>query len=228
MTVEPKEGTYVLKMGTDANSLAAALFGKTRRAVLGVLYGHPNEAFYLRQLVRATRAGQGAVQREVKRLSEAGIVRRAVQGREVYYRANPECPVFAEIKSLVVKTAGVGDVLRSALVPLSGKIKVAFIFGSFAHGKQNRRSDLDIAVIGATTFEEVVDALASAQEALGRDVQPTVYPVAEFQARVKAREHFVTSVLGERKIFLIGDEGELAGLAQERLGHRTQKQRARN
>ena len=210
-------------MSTEANSLTAALFGKTRRAVLGVLFGHPDEAFYLRQLVRASRAGQGAVQREVKRLSVAGIIRRTVQGREVYYRANLECPVFPELKSLVVKTAGVGDVLRSALAPLSGKIKVAFIFGSFAHGKQNRRSDVDIVIIGAATFEEVLDALASAQEAVGRDVQPTVYPVAEFQARVKAREHFVTSVLGEKKIFLIGDERELAGLAQERLGHRAQK-----
>jgi predicted nucleotidyltransferase len=214
-------------MGTEANLLTAALFGKTRRALLGVLYGHPDEAFYLRQLVRAARAGQGAVQREVKKLSEAGIIRRTVQGREVYYRANPECPVFPELKSLVVKTAGVGDVLRSALASLAGKIKVAFIFGSFAQGKQNQRSDVDIVVIGEATFEEVVDALASAQETLAREVQPTVYPAAEFQARVKAREHFVTSVLGESKIFLIGDERELARLAQERLGHGTQKQRAR-
>lgn len=203
--------------------MAAALFGKTRRAVLGVLYGHPDEAFYLRQLVRATHAGQGAVQREVKRLSEAGIIRRTVQGREVYYRANPECPVFPEVKSLVVKTAGVGDVLRSALAPLAGRIKVAFLFGSFAQGKHNQQSDVDIMIIGEATFKEVVDALASAQEALARDVQPTVYPLAEFQARVKAREHFVTTVLGELKIFLIGDECELAGLAQKRLGHRTQK-----
>jgi predicted nucleotidyltransferase len=215
-------------MGADANSLTAALFGKTRRAVLGVLYGHPNEAFYLRQLVRAARAGQGAVQREVKRLSEAGIIRRTVQGREVYYRANSECPLFSELKSLVVKTVGVGDVLRAALAPLGGRIKVAFMFGSFAHGKQNQGSDVDIAIIGEATFEEVVDALVSAQEALARDVQPTVYPVAEFQARVKAREHFVTSVLGEKKIFVIGDERELAGLAQECLAHRTPKQRAGN
>ena len=208
-------------MGTESNPLAAALFGKARRSVLSILYGHPDEAFYLRQLVRATRAGQGAVQREVKRLSEAGIIQRTVQGREVYYRANPDCPLFPDLKSLIIKTTGVGDVLRTALASLSGKVKLAFVFGSFANGKQNQDSDVDVMVIGAATFDEVLEALASAQEALGRDVQPIVYPVAEFKARVKAREHFVTSVLREKKVFLIGDERELAGLAQDRLGHST-------
>jgi DNA-binding transcriptional ArsR family regulator len=94
------------------SSLSTALFGRTRRAILALLYGHPDEAYYLRQLVRSAGLGLGAVQREVKRLADAGIFRRTVRGRQVYYQANPECPLFEELKSLVVKTAGVADALR--------------------------------------------------------------------------------------------------------------------
>ena len=95
--------------------LSTTLFGKTRRAVLALLYSHSDESFYLRQIVRTAGVGLGAVQRELKKLSEAGIIRRKARGRQVYYQANPECPVYAELKNLVVKTVGVGDVLRAAI-----------------------------------------------------------------------------------------------------------------
>jgi predicted nucleotidyltransferase len=216
-------------MGTAAsNTLASALFGKARRALLGLLYVRPDEAFYLRELIRAARVGQGAMQREVKRLSDAGIIERTARGREVYYRANPGCPIFAELKSMMVKTAGVSDVLRAALAPLETRIRVAFVYGSFAKGEQNQRSDIDVLVVGDCSFKEVVTALGSSQDTLGREIQPTVYPVAEFRARVRSAQHFVTSVLGQEKIFLIGDERELARLAARRLGHRAQKQRPGN
>ena len=92
----------------DSN-FSIALFGRTRRAILVQLYGHPDEAYYLRQLVRSAGLGLGAVQREVARLAGAGIIQRTARGRQVYYQANPACRLFAELKSLVVKTAGVVD-----------------------------------------------------------------------------------------------------------------------
>ena len=95
------------------------LFGKTRLAVLGVLFGHPGESFYLRELARATGVGLGAVQREVKKLTEAGVIRRTTRGRQVHYEANRESPIFPELRSLMTKTAGMADLVRSALAPLS-------------------------------------------------------------------------------------------------------------
>jgi len=214
-------------MGTKTQnaSLDSALFGKARRAVLALLYSHPDEAFYLRQLIRAAGAGQGAVQREVKRLSDAGIVRRTVRGHQVYYQADRRCPVFRELKSLAVKTAGVGDVLRAALAPLAERIRVAFIYGSLARAEARRASDVDLLVVGNVSFGEIVSALHAAQVALRREVNPTVYSPAEFQAKSAARHHFLTSVLRDKKIFLAGDNHELARLAQKRLAGRTPKQR---
>jgi len=163
------------------------------------------------------------VQREVKRLTEAGILRRTVRGHQVYYQADPECPVFADLKGLVVKTAGAVDVLRDALAPLTGQIKVAFIYGSVARFHQRSASDVDLLVIGDVSFGDVVSALATAQKPLGREINPTVYSPAEFRSKLKAHHHFLSSVLRNEKVFVIGDEHGLAGLDPIRLADRPQK-----
>jgi predicted nucleotidyltransferase len=212
-------------MGTalsDSN-LSTALFGRTRRAILAQLYGHPDEAYYLRQLVRSAGLGLGAVQREVARLAGAGIIQRTARGRQVYYQANPACPLFAELKSLVVKTAGVGEVLREALFPLADRIKVAFIYGSVARTEQKSNSDVDLMVIGDVGFSDVVSALGSAQKTLGREINPTVYSPGEYRAKIKAGHHFLTSVRKNEKVFVIGDEHEFEGLDSIRLAERAPK-----
>ena len=203
-------------MGTifKTDRLSATLFGKTRRAVLALLYSHVEEPFYLRQIARTAGGGLGAVQRELKKLSEAGIIRRTVRGRQVYYQANPECPVYSELKSLVVKTVGVGDVLRAALVPLSDRINVAFLFGSLARGGERSSSDADVMIVGDVTFAEVVSVLGHAQETVRREINPLVYPPEEFQFKLTADHHFLKKVLEESKFFLIGDEYELAKLVE--------------
>ena len=213
-------GTLVPRMSTAfaSSQLSAALFGQTRRAILALLYGHPDESYYLRQLVRSAGVGLGAAQREVKRLSDAGIIRRTVSGNQVFYQANPDCPIYGELKGLIVKTSGVADVLQAALVPLAAQIRVAFIYGSVAKLAQRNGSDVDVMVVGEPTFGEVVSAVGNAQETLAREVNPTVYSPAEFRSKLKAGHHFLTAVIGSEKLFLIGDERELARLGAKRLG----------
>ena len=79
---------------TEISILGTTLFGKTRRAVLALLYSHPDESFYLRQIARMTGAGMGALQRELKQLSEAGIIQRSEIGQQAFFKANADCPVF--------------------------------------------------------------------------------------------------------------------------------------
>ncbi len=146
------------------------------------LLGQPDEAIYLRQLARVVGMGLGAVQQEVRRLSEAGILLRIVRGHQVYYQANPECPIFNELRSLILKTAGVGDVLAKACRPLAARIRVALLFGSVVRGAERHGSDVDILVVGEVSFAEVVAAVGKTQLALGREVNPVVYPPEEFRA----------------------------------------------
>jgi len=218
--------TIVLAMSTEpsGDELSVTLFGKTRRAVLGLLYGHADQAFYLRQIARLTGAGLGALQRELRELSSGGIIRRTQKGNQVYFEADSHCPVFKELRNLLAKTLGVSQVLKQALAPLSGQIDVAFVHGSIARGEETKISDVDLLVIGETTFADVVSALGGAQEALHREVNPAVFPAREFKTRFAGKNHFLRSVMEKEKLFLIGDERELKRLAQERVGHRARKQ----
>src|SRR5512139_90932 len=177
------------------DNLSETLFGKTRRAVLSLLYSHVDDAFYLRQIVRTAGVGLGAVQRELKQLSDAGIIQRIVRGHQVYYQANPKCPVFEELKTLVVKTVGAGAVIQAALAPLADRINVAFIYGSIARSLEGRDSDVDVMVVGKVTFAEIVLSLREAQKTIAREINPTVYPPAEFRSKVAIGHHFLNSVL---------------------------------
>lgn len=204
-------------MGTASDSLSSLLFGKVRSSVLALLFCRSDESFYFREIERSVGMGRGAVQRELESLVSVGLVTRRKQGSQVYYQANPKSAIFSELKSLMVKTAGVADVLREALMPLTERITASFIYGSFAKGTANAGSDVDVMLIGDVAFAEVVDLLGSAQESLGREVNPSVYPVDEFIAKISEGQHFVTSLMGEPKIFLIGDEDVFGRLAEKRL-----------
>jgi predicted nucleotidyltransferase len=197
------------------------LFGKARRAILSLLFGHVDEAFYLRQIVRTTGFGLGPVQRELKQLTESGIIRRTVSGRQVYFQANRDSPIFSELKGIITKTAGIGDTLRASLMPIVGQIEVAFIYGSIAKGEEGLRSDIDLLVVGDVAFADVNLNLQEAQKVLGREISPTVYPPNEFKSKVREKHHFLTSVLKGPKIYLIGDENELGRLAAKRLARQS-------
>jgi len=211
-------------MGTttnDQSGFLSGLFGKTRQSVLSVLYIHPDEAFYMRQLSRMTGIQMGALQRELKQLSDNGIIRRNVQGKQVYFQANRDCPIFNELKGIIIKTVGIADVLRSALLSLNKKIRTALIYGSFARGDEGKGSDVDLLVIGDVALKEVVSSLSSAQQTIGREINPVVYPVEEFRKKIREKHHFLSSVVDEPAIFLIGDKGELEKMAGKGLAKGT-------
>jgi len=198
-------------MGT-ISSLGQLLFGDTRQAILALLYGHAEEQFYLRELVRRTETGLGAAQRELKQLTAAGLVLRVRRGNQVYYRANSANPIFSELKGILTKTAGIRDVVQQALRPVTDRVRVAFIYGSVAKGVEIASSDIDVMIIGDIGFGEVVSCLSTVESKLGREINPTVYPPSEYAAKLKTKNHFLTSVLSQKKIFVVGDEHELRRL----------------
>jgi predicted nucleotidyltransferase len=191
------------------------LFGTVRREILALLLGRPDEKFYTREILRAAGGGSGAVQRELRQLTEAGLVERTTRGRQVYYSANRGAPIFNELQSILQKTAGIGDMLRGALVPVLGeKIDLAFVYGSVAAGKDSARSDIDLMVVGDAELAEVVPLIRSAEARLGREVNPSVYRRRDFREKMKSGAPFLKRVLSGAKLFVIGDERELGRLAR--------------
>ena len=203
-----KMSTIVLIMRTGAKTLGHLLFGQTRGRVLALLYGVPDEVFFLRQIARQIGTSVGSVQRELETLTGFGLLNRTVLGRQVFYQANRDHPVFVELHSLVAKTSGIFYLLRSALAPLAKEILFAFVFGSMARGEENAGSDVDLMVIGDATLDEILTRLTSAESDLGRPINPTVYSLREFKSKLRAGNHFLRSVMRAKNVFLIGDENE--------------------
>lgn len=213
-------GATVTKKGTvRQDRVAEALFGRTKRNVLGLLFGRPGEAFYLRQIVRETGTGTGAAQRELAHLVGAGIVCREKRGQSVYFSANPESPVYDDLRSLLAKTTGIADVLRGALqkLPDRKRIAVAFVHGSVAEGRQTSGSDIDLVVVGAVPLAKLVPALKRIETRLGREVNPIIYEPQEFVEKVKAGGHFLRRVLERPRIMLVGTGDDLEKLAGQSL-----------
>jgi predicted nucleotidyltransferase len=205
----------VPEMGTPFSTwskVGAALFGKTRRRLLALLFGQPERAFFLREIVRSTDVGQGAVQRELANLVEAGLVQREKRGNQVFFQANAEAPAFADLRALVLKTCGVGAVVQSALTDLGSSIEVAFLYGSIVTGEERPDSDIDVLVVGDAAFGDVVDALGRIEEKVGRPINPTVYRRSEFRKRLASKNHFLTQVMKAPKEVVIGDLDDLAAV----------------
>jgi len=194
--------------------LETILGSKLRSKVLGWLFTHPDERYFVRQLTSLLKEDSTNVSRELIRLEKTGVLVSTKEGKQKYYQANRKSPVYNELHGLIVKTMGVADVLRSALVPSAGRIKVAFIFGSIAIGNEDKASDIDVMVVGDISFGDVVFLLSPAEEKLKREINTVVYPLAEFTKKVKTDHHFVKTVIEGKKIFLVGDESELARLVK--------------
>lgn len=185
--------------------IAATLFGKTRRALLARLFLEPQREYRLRELARLAGISAGSVQQELRQLVAADLVERRESGREVRYRANAASPVFGELRALVEKTSGIEELLRGALKPAARRIRLALIYGSIARGTNRARSDLDLLVVGAIGFEELLRRLGPAERRIGREVSPRLFTEAEFRERRRRGDRFLASVLRGPTVMLLGE-----------------------
>jgi predicted nucleotidyltransferase len=206
-------------MGTGRDRVAEALFGKTKREILALFFGRPQQALYLRQIQRETRAGIGGLQREIKKLVDAGLLMRIETKDQILYSANQHSPVYSELQSLLTKTSGIADVLQRALKPVARAhdIEAAFVYGSVAAGKQTAASDVDLMVVGDVMLAQLVPAIRKAQEKLGREINPTVVDRYQFESDAYAGTGLVARVLEKPRIMIIGTDDDIKRLAGKPL-----------
>lgn len=191
-------------------SLADALFSATQQRVLALLFGQPDRSFFTNELISLVGAGSGAVQREVRRLLESGLITVTQIGTQKHYQANPGAPIYAELQGIVLKTLGPAEVLRTALQALGDKVRLALIYGSVAKRSDTALSDIDLLLVSdALPLEQIYSVLAPAEQQLGRRISPTLYTVAEFRRRRATGNPFLSKVLAGTTIALIEDHDAL-------------------
>lgn len=192
------------------SGLADALFPGTKQRVLGLLFGQPHRSFYATEIIGLVASGSGSVQRELANLAQTGLVTVKAVGNQKHYRANPDSPIFAELCAIVQKTVGLAEPLRDALAPLAPKIMAAFVYGSIAKNTDTARSDIDLMLLSDDiSYGDVFAALEDVGNKLSRPVNPTILTRKEFAKRLEAHESFLTRVLAQPKIWILGGDDDL-------------------
>lgn len=187
---------------------------KLRVDLLSLFFGRPDEEFYVREIEKILQEDVGNISRELKNLEGIGLLVSKKKGNLKYYLLDRKFPLHDELRSIILKTKGAVGVLQGALSGVK-RVEFAFIFGSFATGLETARSDIDLMVIGKVTLDRLISILREPEEILGRDINPSLFERREIEKRLQDKEPFISRVMREPKIMLIGDEDGLRKLAEE-------------
>ncbi len=189
--------------------LIDVLMPRTRQAILSATLLRPDHEWFPADLARHLHLPPSSLQRELAALVGAGILKARRRGRMLHFRADPDCPIFPELRGLLAKTAGLIDVLRGTIEPFADRIDLAFVYGSVPRGEATSASDIDLMIVGNIGLADLSLPLRAAQEVLGRDLNPKLYHPDEFAKRAASRDHFLTSVLKAPKHFVVGTSHDL-------------------
>ena len=192
----------------QSNSLAQILSSNVKAEVFRLLFGLEGQRLHVRELERRSGLAIGTVRQELERLTKLGLIASHRDGNRRYYTAREDHPLYPEIRGLVLKTSGLADVLRRALEK-EKRIDIAFIFGSLAQAREQAHSDIDLLVIGDIGLRDVSKLLSGVPDKVGREINPKVFRPDEFRHRKRTADHFLSRVLAEPRIFVIGNENEL-------------------
>lgn len=190
--------------------LGNALFSKVQQRVLALIFGQPDKSFYTSEIIKALRSGKGAVERELARLEESGLVFVVRIGNQKHYQANRGSPIFHELYSIVQKTNGLREPLRLSLQPFADRIKIAFVYGSIAKGTDTAHSDVDLMVIGDNlTYSDLYSGLEQAEKVLERPINPNILSLREWKQKQSEGNSFIEKIGNQPKIFVFGSEADL-------------------
>ena len=205
------DNAYIMNDWHKSTSrLGDALFSITQQKVLGLLYGHPDETFFVNQILRLTGMGVHTIKRELDRMIGAGILTMRKIGNQHHYQANPECPIYTELLGIVRKTFGVADVIKAALEVHDEQIDLAFVYGSIASAEDRADSDIDLMIVAPDlAYAELMETLAETEQVLGRKINPTIYNVSEVESRLKRKDAFFSRVMERPKIWIKGADDDI-------------------
>lgn len=186
------------------------MFSHVQQRVLGIVFGRAEEAFLASEVVALASGGTGAVHRELTRLRRAGLVTVRRVGRQRHYQANPESPIFGELRSLVLKTIALVQPLSDALQPFSDSIAAALVFGYVAKGTATGSSDVDLMVIADDmTYSDLLEAIQPAEKVLGKPVNVTIFSRADWRRKRDEESSFVSKVPPQPRFFVLGSEDDI-------------------
>ena len=192
------------------------LRSKARRKLLAYYFTNPEARHHLRDLAKRLKVDPFNLSKELGRLERQGLFGSEVSGRQKYFQLNRSYPLFNEVRSIVAKTIGAVPLIAESLKKIDG-IEEAYLYGSFAQGRQDGASDIDVLVIGTPQSSILAEAVRKLERQLGREINYTVLAVKEFKSRRDRKDAFLANVWHNKRVSLIGPD-EKAQTARNRLG----------
>jgi len=204
-------GSYRFAYIMLQTTIADSLFTKTQQKVMGLLFRKPDTSFYLNEIVRLADMGKGTIKRELEKMTQAGLLTVKRIGNQTHYQANPASPVYDELISISRKTFGLADIIRQAFQSdnsflANDSIQYAFIYGSIAKVEETAQSDIDLMIIGDDlAYTDMMNLLIPIEKELQRPINPSIYTLEDFKNKLNEKNSFITRVLEQEKINVIGD-----------------------
>lgn len=177
---------------------------KTRVKILTLFTINPQKEMFVREISRNINENINAVRRELSNLEQIGLLKSKKEGNMKYYSVNRDFPIYEELKSIILKTEGAAKVINDDLSKI-GDIRLAFIYGSFASGKANAESDIDVFLVGEVDEDKIIKEMLKLEKKLSREINYVLFSEDEFKERIKKEDPFVLNVLKEPKIKITGD-----------------------
>ena len=184
---------------------------KGKVALLSALLDGKQRRIHIRELARNSGLSAPSLMREAKSLVRIGLLREERDGNRVDYLANVDSPLYTSLSELVCRTTGPELALRESFAESDND--VVFIYGSRAKGNERTDSDYDVFGIGREGLRKTAARVGEVANRIGIEVNPYVMATKEFKQRLSVGDHFLSEVMASPKIFLKGDEDELARLA---------------
>jgi predicted nucleotidyltransferase len=195
-------------------------FTKNKAALLRLFFTNPDQAFYMQEIGRILNKKPGVFQKALNSLAQENVLVSEYKANARYFNANKEYPLYNEIKSIVFKTIGISGSIKQVLQKV-GNIDLSFIYGSYAKGKENQISDIDIVIIGHPNEDILIKELDKLEGVLKRDINYKLYSLQDFNNTIISKEPFLLEILRDKKVMLWGTEGELRAFCQKRAGKKT-------
>ena len=195
------------------NTLEQIFSSKARARIFKSLFGLNKNEIHLREIQRLSGLSVETIRRELQKLETLSLLKKRIDSNRTYYKANPNHPLYDDIHNIVLKTDGLKDIIQNALSSID--IDFAFVFGSFASGKTNEDSDIDLFVIGKTGLREISKLIKEPSLKLQREINPHIMRLKEFNERVNTGDHFVSNLIHNPKIFVVGKENEFTALVKK-------------
>jgi predicted nucleotidyltransferase len=193
--------------------LGDVLFTKTQQKVLGLLFGKPDETFYLNEIVRLAGIGKGTVSRELDKMQKADLISTFRVGNQNHYQANKDCPIYEELAGIVRKTFGIGDVIKQAMLEYEDEIDYAFVYGSISKGEETTKSDIDLMIVAESIeYADVMNALSDAEKLLARPINPSIYNAKQIKDKLKSKSSFITRIFEQDKIWIKESQDDIKGI----------------